>query len=266
MVRKFLQKRLFSRGYYMEKFQDLASVQALIAEMQPVTSNHGLIRVGGDGDGGYLLPDDLDGLKACYSPGVGPVSDFETDMANRGMACYLADWSVDGPAVENDRFHFEKKFLGNVDDHIYMRLDDWVARNTPDCEDDELILQMDIEGSEYPVLLDCSDLTLRKFRIIQIELHGLNRMFSQTGFELIAATMRRLLRDYAIVHIHPNNCTKMASYGGLDIPPVMEFTLLRRTRITHMEPTRSFPHPLDETTAEMRPPFDLPTCWYNSKP
>ena len=29
-----------------------------------------LVRLGGNNDGGYLLPNDLEGITACFSPGV----------------------------------------------------------------------------------------------------------------------------------------------------------------------------------------------------
>jgi hypothetical protein len=44
---------------------------ALLERLYPVEGGHPLIRVGPDGDGGYLLPDDLSGIVACFSPGVG---------------------------------------------------------------------------------------------------------------------------------------------------------------------------------------------------
>ncbi len=54
-------------------------------KMHPIDSGHSLVRLGGDGDGGYLVPDDLEGIGACFSPGVSDVADFELAFAARGV-------------------------------------------------------------------------------------------------------------------------------------------------------------------------------------
>ena len=50
---------------------------------------------GPDGDGGYLVPDDLEGIVACFSPGVSNVAGFEKDCALKGMKVFMADASVE---------------------------------------------------------------------------------------------------------------------------------------------------------------------------
>jgi hypothetical protein len=73
-------------------------LQQFIYPLRPVTCCKDLIRVGYDNDGGYLVPDDLEGIAACFSPGVGDRAFFETDLLDRfNIPSYLADKSVDGP-------------------------------------------------------------------------------------------------------------------------------------------------------------------------
>src|SRR4051794_36195573 len=48
----------------------------LIQALRPWITEHPLIRLGGEHDGGYLLPDDLDGIVACFSPGVSDEASF----------------------------------------------------------------------------------------------------------------------------------------------------------------------------------------------
>ena len=43
---------------------------------------------------------------------------------------------------------------------------------------------MDIEGSEYPVILDTPSDTLNKFRIMIIEFHDLDLIFNSQFFEI----------------------------------------------------------------------------------
>ena len=48
-----------------------AEVVEVFELLKPKASKTPLIRIGGDIDGSYLVPDDLDGITACFSPGVG---------------------------------------------------------------------------------------------------------------------------------------------------------------------------------------------------
>ena len=67
----------------------------LLRSLHPVSTNKALIRLGPHGDGGYLVPNDLEGIEALFSPGVDVLSGFEKDCAKLGMQVYLADRSVD---------------------------------------------------------------------------------------------------------------------------------------------------------------------------
>jgi hypothetical protein len=228
--------------------------------IRPVDTNHPLIRLGGEGDGGYLAPDDLEGIDACFSPGVASTADFELHLAQRRIPCFMADYSVDGLPVQHPLFRFEKKFLGPTNDGIFMTLGDWVLRNSPNSTD--MILQMDIEGSEYPVILETDPAILQRFRIIVGEFHNLEELWHPKGLDLIRLAFLKLLRYFEIVHIHPNNMGRAIANQGITIPPLMEFTFLRKDRIATSRPTTRFPHPLDRQNVPHKPNFPLPECWW----
>ena len=230
--------------------------------IKPVSTNYNLIRIGSESDGGYLIPDDLENIEICFSPGVCETADFETDLAKRGIKCFLADYSVDAPPVQNDLFYFEKKYIGPMEDSIYMTLENWINRNAPSQTD--FILQMDIEGGEYAVIIDASIDTLRKFRILVIEFHGLETLSDKNGFQLINLTFMKLLNHFDIVHIHPNNCCKPIKYGKYELPSVLEFTFLRKDRASIRQPLRNFPHLLDKKNVPDNDDFSLPKCWFEA--
>ena len=73
---------------------------ALLDILKPRDPGCAFVRLGGPHDGGYLIPDDLDGIVACFSPGVDQTSAFERDCLDRGMALYLSDASVTGVGPE----------------------------------------------------------------------------------------------------------------------------------------------------------------------
>lgn len=234
-------------------------LQEFFEMVKPVKTNLELIRIGSAGDGGYLVPNDLEGIEACFSPGVSNVADFELALANSGVKCFLADYSVDAPPVSHPLFDFEKKYLGPKSSEIFQTLTGWMASKS--LGDRDLILQMDIEGAEYEVLLETSSDVLKRFRIIVIELHDLDSLFDKMGFELLNQIFSKLLRDFEIVHIHPNNCRRSTRCYDYEIPPAMEFTFVRKDRVTHKSHALQFPHPLDAKNMEQYEDITLPECW-----
>lgn len=247
-------------GVAVSKQPDVTTVRDLITQLHPVSTRYPLIRVGSDGDGGYLLPDDLDGIVACFSPGVSVWAPFEADLIARGIPCFMADASVDASPIAGASFI--KKYIGVVNDETTIRLDDWVAEKA--SSEGDLLLQMDIEGAEWPVLLNVSDDVLRRFRVIVIELHDLERLLDKHALEIIRGVFARLLRDFHVVHSHPNNYGQIVRKRDLVIPRVLEMTLLRKDRAAPTGFATAFPHPLDRTNAPRQRDVALPAAWYRA--
>src|SRR5262245_55497579 len=168
-------------SFFPTKTMDVDAVRDLISALHPLTCNRELIRLGPNGDGGYLVPNDLEGIEACFSPGVGDVAGFELDCAKRGLNVFLADGSVESPPTTHERFTFCKKYIGATTESDFLSLEDWVARSTGGSHGD-LILQMDIEGHEYETLLAAPRSLLKRFRIMVVEFHGLENLFSEPIF------------------------------------------------------------------------------------
>ena len=259
-----LRRMLFENGILINKADQVDALRKFMHSVQPMATQFELIRVGSDGDGGYLVPDDLIGIGPCFSPGVSSSANFELDLARRGIRSFLADYSVDSAPVENPLLSFRKKFLGPVDDEVYIRLSTWVEECAGDSND--LILQMDIEGDEYTVFLDSDDDLLRRFRIIVVEFHALDHLADKFSAQFVKMVFDKLLRLFEVVHIHPNNCCTPYVYKGVEVPPVLEFTFLRKDRALARTPISSFPHPLDRANVAAQPDFPLPACWYEVRP
>ena len=267
-VIRIAQRLLGVIGLSVSKTVSRAHLISLIQRVSPVSSPFPLVRVGGSSDGGYLLPDDLNGISACFSPGVALSATFEIGLAERSIPSYMVDYSVDGPPVANKMFHFEKLFLAaNTDGDKYIRLEDWVNANVSDAGD--LLLQMDIEGSEWSVLLDTPDQILKRFRIMVIEFHTLEEMMTSTlGVEVFSTILDKLSRSFEIVHLHANNAVGVHKYKGQMIPRVLEVTFLRSDRFnlsTERLPT-IFPHPLDQPNVTNRKEIVLSKPWGTSAP
>ena len=154
-------KLLARRNRTLTPRTEPAELGELIRRLHPRLASTSLVRLGPPGDGGYLIPDDLDGVTACFSPGVSRQSGFEEACAERGMSVFLPDASVEGPAISHKRFHILRKFVGATTNDEFTTLDDWVTASVPES-DGELLLQIDVEGYEYEVFFSASDALLRR--------------------------------------------------------------------------------------------------------
>ena len=160
--------------------------------LSPWHAGHELIRLGEDRDGGYLVPDDLDGIRACFSPGVDLASHFERDCIQRGIRVHLADASVDGPGPEllshEKDYTFRKAFVGPCSQgEALISLADWVNAEAPG--EDELMLQMDIEGAEFQVLPALMrSLAFCTVGRVFIEWHA--QLFDRTRVQAAASALR----------------------------------------------------------------------------
>lgn len=250
------------RGLTLGVAADRAAVRALLRRCHPVLTPLPLVRLGGPGDGGYLLPDDLNGLVGCFSPGVGHTSAFEAALLARGLPCFLADPVAPARPLAAPGVCFEQVAISAAAGPGRLTLDQWVARHAP--ADGDLLLQMDIEGGEWPVLLATSTPTLARFRIMAVELHDLDRLADRTGLGLLGAALERLLDLFHVVHLHPNNRAGAIRHGDLVVPRVMEVTLLRRDRAAPVGFAARFPHPLDTPNCPRRRALPLPAAWYRA--
>jgi len=259
-VRGFLLRAIGPLGIDVSQRTDRADLVELLRSLHPLDSGVELVRVGPMGDGGYLLPDDLDGIDYVFSPGVSDESGFEMALADRGMQVFLADRSVDGAAEQHQNFTFEKQFVGCLSDEAFTTLDDWKQRHLPDYTGD-LLLQMDIEGFEYETLLAASAGLLAQFRIMVIEIHFLDQLLNKPWFDLVSRFFAKLMANHSVVHIHPNNCCGSVKAMGLELPRILEMTLFRNDRLRRRQYANRYPHPLDADNTR-HAPLHLPRCWY----
>jgi len=238
-----------------------ADRRAFFADVvRPYDLGHKLIRIGDFGDGGYLLPNDLEGIAACFSPGVSQQSSFELDLAKHGIPCFMADGSVDEPMLDIPNSVFIKKHLAAQTAEDVISLQDWMDQFAP--ADGDMILQMDIEGAEYNVLATLPPAYLNRFRIIVLELHRIpSILIKPASFKRAFPALSALRDGFACAHIHPNNASGTVDIDGQTFPRVIEATFVRRDRAKHSVPATQFPHPLDRRHRPRGPALDLPAEW-----
>lgn len=235
------------------------------AEIRANTVKVPLIRIGGDGDGGYLLPDDFLGIRNCFSPGVSDTADFEEHVARAyGIKSFMADASVARPPIENPLFEFDSKFLGANSNETFTTLGAWVEDKLKQDHDHDLLLQMDIEGGEFDVLIETDKSLLRRFRIMVIEFHRMNSIFQRNNLQLLRALFAKLHQDFVIVHLHANNCCGISESCGVAIPNVFEISYLRRDRAAKLAISEkiTLPHKLDRPNVAANADIVMPELWW----
>jgi hypothetical protein len=86
-INRQLLARLHLRGSRLISEAEFARV---ISWLSPVEAGHSLVRVGDDGDGGYLLPDDLEDIAACLLPEIDDRISFERFFLAHNVQYYFA--------------------------------------------------------------------------------------------------------------------------------------------------------------------------------
>lgn len=257
-----------SNEYQLIKLADSEDVKSFFKFIHPVNAGHELIRIGPNHDGGYLLPNDLNGINYCFSPGVGGSILFEENLLDFGIESFLLDPSVVAPSTNLKGIHFEQKPLTPATGDLFsfkmfdelsddirnekgISLLDWVDSKVASTDAD-LILQLDIENSEYQVLLATPIDLLKKFRIMAIEFHSFHNLRYQYNLDnIFFPIFTKILSEFDIVHIHPNNVARNIPFSNYSLPHALEITFHRKNR-RKVDPSKlsEFEHELDSDTVK----------------
>src|ERR1700761_268932 len=115
------------------------------------------IRVGGPGDGGYVLVDRLRPAQPVMSFGVGSSVAFDLDLAERGHRVLLFDHTVSALPGEHPGFTWYPEGVAGAADPAQrlFTLADHMAKLSHLAGDQGVeapILKLDVEGAEWDVL------------------------------------------------------------------------------------------------------------------
>ncbi len=204
------------------------------------------IRLGREGDGGYVLLDDFHEITAAYSLGIGGDVSFDLDLANRGLTIYQYDQTIEALPAEHEKFRWKKLGVGDKNPRMKLEPLHALMRDNGDgVEGPDLLLKCDIEGFEWRMLETAPEGLFRRFRQIVIEAHNFSNVNNPEYAPIIAAGVRNLTKDHAVVHVHGNNYAPYFIVGGAPIPAVLELTFARRDAYTLTPSNETFPTDLD---------------------
>lgn len=227
----------------------------LISFLKPKAIDIPLTRIGEKGDGGYLVPNDFIGIGACLSPGSNKEWGFEKNLFEKfKIKSAIIDRLENKPPDLHPEIHFKDSWLGVLDEKNHISMETWLEEiNLPTHSD--LILQMDIEGSEYDILAALSTKTLNRFRIIVVEFHYSYRYLNKELFmEHYTKAFDRLKENHIVVHFHANNSCGDWIFRKKSLPIVFEITLIRKDRVKRVIGNSPVPHELDSDCDPVLPP------------
>ncbi len=256
LLKHFIRNIFFYFGINISEKSDENKIEDFFKLFRPNDLGYDLIRIGSKNDGGYLIPNMLDKITSCISPGVGHTNSFESDLLIKGIKSFMIDHTIEENSLMVEKFNFTKKKLNDYSDINNITLEDFCKIKLK--TDDKPILQMDIEGDEYINILSTKDDILNNFEIIIIEFHYLEKVANEETLKLYIKTLKKLLRNFEVSHIHPNNGPRSFKITKkLKIPQIIEVTFLNKRHVKFKKPISSLPHPLDSKCDKNKKEFIL---------
>ena len=170
-------------------------------------------------------------LLAAYSMGVQHHDKWSSDIYDSfHIPVYQYDCTVSRPAQDCGDCHFFPACLtSGKSNGLFPNKTSWTLEEAIEnskmlkVPDRSLLMKMDIEASEWPVLASTSIETLKKFRQLIIEFHWLN--LEDKHAEYVSVMQRLRDAGFQVVHLHGNNFSGTYEKEGFKIPRVIELTL-----------------------------------------
>lgn len=236
----------------------LKNISQIIQLTQPVQTKIPLIRLGRNGDGGYVVAPEFKS-KICITLGVGSEVSADIDLIEKGFELFAFDGTVLNPLAENPAYTFEQKNIGYVEASESITNLEKIFTKYPILVNADLIM-IDIEGHEYSVFE--KELSfISKAKQVVVEFHGLELLGDQNFSKRFIQILEGLLKTHAPIHVHGNNCGGTLAIGGASWPTILEVTFLAKDNCVLEMNYGPFPTMLDFPNSELRPDIEL-TSFY----
>jgi len=182
------------------------------------------IRLGCNNDGGYVLGE-MDGEYDCYiSAGISNEESFSRDFINKYNMNEYNSFGFDG-TINNYPYNYTKKISFIKKNINYFNDDENTNLFYLTHKYNNIFLKMDVEGGEYPWLLQIDEIQLNKFKQIVIEFHGITNDGWGCNNNNKIKCLEKLSKTHYIVHAHGNNHGPVIN----NVPDVIELTYIRKS-------------------------------------
>lgn len=253
----------------LKAIQSESRMKEALRYVKPVFIDKDLIRLGSRHDGGYVLAEDLLNSGISYSLGVGGNSWFDMVLESKGYSAYLYDHTQDhiikdGKEYiipEDQNIFFNKIGIDSYNHHNFKTIDQ-IIKDNKHTKETNMLLQCDIEGSEWDIFSHISQSTLTKFSQILVEFHTLyENMVDDTKYDKMLASFKNLAENFVPFHVHGNNCSIPPTFkiDGKNVPNTLEVSYARKDLVEILEGTPVFPTKLDSPNHRAKPDIELGT-------
>ena len=205
--------------------------------IRPYTTSATLMRVGDEGDGGYVMADHFTTTTAI-SIGIGGNVSWDLAMSSRGYSIAMFDPTIaaEPATVPNATFH--RIGLGTPVQSAASGLEleslEQLRTRTGIPEVENATLKIDVEGAEWDALIDIA--SFDQYEQIVIEMHDLARLSDEDSARNVLAVLANIHSSHVPIHVHANNEAPVVPFGTYWLPEVLEVTYLRRTDATAITP------------------------------
>lgn len=222
--------------------EEILSVVRLLEPRK--AAGHEKIRVGSAGDGGYIQLDDYSNISAAISFGIYNDDNWDLAVARMGIPVFQFDHTIEKAPSTHPLLHFDRKKAAPTASADSVTIADLVAAHSKLSAPD-LILKMDIEGSEWDVLDNSSSESLLKFSQIICEFHGLARLNEAPFHARAMRVFHKLAQQFSVFHVHANNNGDICNLANVAVPSTLEVSFANRARYSFVASDETFPTPLD---------------------
>ena len=215
------------------------------------------LRIGADGDGGYVMPSLARQSNAVLSIGIGDQVSFDAELADLGATVLQYDHTIPGQPMAHANFRFHALGWGPVDDGL-LRCTRSMMAGIDWAQARHAILKFDTEGAEWDALAHTASADLARFDVIAGEFHGFHNLAVPSVYKRIREVMDKLALTHVPVHLHANNATGIRLVLGVPVPPLLEITFVRKGVVVTAGPCNDpIPGPLDRPNMADRPDICL---------
>ena len=195
------------------------------------------VRIGNEGDGGYILLNDFANIKIAYSFGIKDEISFDKGLADKNIDIFMYDHTISQLPYTNPKFHWEK--IGLTEEkgkyNNFKTLDELLKENGHTIERN-MILKIDIEGSEWDIFSNINEDILKQFKYIITELH-----FNDAIESKYSQVLKKLNKTHQIFHLHCNNCSPIINFDGFNICYAIEISYIIREGYSFLKHSDYFP-------------------------
>lgn len=199
-------------------------------------------RIGREHDGGYIMLNDFNESMIAYSYGISNDVSWDSDMASRGIHCYMYDHTISSLPQESSYFHWKKEGICGIKKSVNCNTLDTHIKNNGHEQNRDLILKMDVEGAEWDALINLDEKILNQFRQMVFEFHN---MYDPRFYSITCKVLEKLNKTHQPVHVHGNNYGPRKCVNKLVMPHALEVLYVRKENYQFSQSRHFYPREFD---------------------